>query len=87
MLKAERDEEEFDSKTSFLPAAPSNEEDLREGYGILLKAESFVLEANDLDNKSFFSITFHLSALEIVIFCSAPLLCFYFVHTILTTLV
>ncbi len=32
MLKAERDEEEFDtgSKTSFLPAAPSNEEDLHE---------------------------------------------------------
>jgi hypothetical protein len=39
MLKAERDEEEFDCKTSFLPAAPSNEEDLHEGYGILLKAE------------------------------------------------
>jgi hypothetical protein len=39
MLKAERDEEEFDSKTSFLPAATSNEEDLHEGYGILLKAE------------------------------------------------
>jgi hypothetical protein len=36
MLKAERDEEKFDSKTSFLPAAPSNEEDLHEGYGILL---------------------------------------------------
>ncbi len=31
MLKAERDEEEFDIKTSFLPAAPSNEEDLHEG--------------------------------------------------------
>jgi len=31
MLKAERDEEEFDSRTSFLPAAPSNEEDLHEG--------------------------------------------------------
>jgi hypothetical protein len=31
MLKAERDEEEFDCKTSFLPAAPSNEEDLHEG--------------------------------------------------------
>jgi hypothetical protein len=30
-LKAERDEEEFDSKTSFLPAAPSNEENLHEG--------------------------------------------------------
>jgi hypothetical protein len=39
MLKAERDEEEFDSKTSFLPAAPSSEEDLHEGYDILLKAE------------------------------------------------
>jgi hypothetical protein len=39
MLKAERDEEEFDSKTSFLPAAPSNEEDMHQGYGILLKAE------------------------------------------------
>jgi hypothetical protein len=31
MFKAERAEEEFDSKTSFLPAAPSNEEDLHEG--------------------------------------------------------
>ena len=31
MLKAERDEEEFDRKTSFLPAAPNNEEDLHEG--------------------------------------------------------
>ena len=31
MLKAERDEEEFDSKMSFLPAGPSNEEDLHEG--------------------------------------------------------
>jgi len=36
MLKAERDEEEFDSKTSFLPTAPSNGEDLHKGYGILL---------------------------------------------------
>jgi hypothetical protein len=34
MLKAERDEEEFESKTSLLPAPTSNE-----GYGILLKAE------------------------------------------------
>jgi hypothetical protein len=39
MLKAEIDEEEFDSKTIFFPAAPSNEEDLHERYGILLKAE------------------------------------------------
>ena len=39
MLKAERDEEEFDCKTSFLPAAPSNEEDLHEGYGILKHRE------------------------------------------------
>ena len=39
MLKAERDEDEFDSKTSFHTAAPSNEEDLHEGYGILLKTE------------------------------------------------
>jgi len=31
MLKAERVEEELDSKTSFLPAAPRNEEDLHEG--------------------------------------------------------
>jgi hypothetical protein len=31
MLKAERDEEEFESKTSFHPAAPSNKEDLIEG--------------------------------------------------------
>jgi hypothetical protein len=31
ILKAERDEEEFDTKTSFLPAATSNEEDLHEG--------------------------------------------------------
>ena len=31
MLKAERDEEEFDSKTSLLPVGPSNEEDLHEG--------------------------------------------------------
>ncbi len=31
MLKAEKAEEEFDTKTSFLPAAPSNEEDLHEG--------------------------------------------------------
>ena len=31
MLKAKRDEEELDSKTSFLPAAPRNEEDLHEG--------------------------------------------------------
>jgi hypothetical protein len=31
MLKAERDEEEFDSKTSFLPASQRNEEDLHEG--------------------------------------------------------
>jgi hypothetical protein len=30
MLKAERDEDEFDSKTSFHTAAPSNEEDLHE---------------------------------------------------------
>jgi hypothetical protein len=36
MLKAERDEEEFDSKISFLPAAPSNEEDLHEGYITIL---------------------------------------------------
>ncbi len=39
MMKAERAEEEFDSKTSFLPAAPSDEEDLQEGYGILLVAQ------------------------------------------------
>jgi hypothetical protein len=31
MLKAERDEKDFDIKTSFLPAAPSNEEGLHEG--------------------------------------------------------
>ncbi len=31
MLKAERDEEKFDSKIGLLPAAPSNEEDLHEG--------------------------------------------------------
>jgi hypothetical protein len=44
MLKAERDEEEFDSKTSFLPAAPSNEEDLHEGYGILLQVQRYLLK-------------------------------------------
>ena len=73
MLKAERDEEEFESKTSFLPAAPSNEEDLHERYGMLLKAKY-------LDIKSFSSITFHIIALENVGYCGAPLLWIYFVH-------
>ena len=55
MLKAERDEEEFDGKTSFLPAATSNEEDLHEGYGILLKAERALFLGPMIIFKHYFS--------------------------------
>jgi hypothetical protein len=54
MLKAERAEEEFDSKTSFLPAAPSNEEDVHEGYGILLKAERILFSGQIILTTSHF---------------------------------